>query len=75
MQDSAIPPEEISKKLNIIQVSYGLTVNTGNYEAVRFDLVAKVETGQKWPDVFSALKKKAEKIKQLILQETNTGAQ
>jgi hypothetical protein len=50
-------------------VSYGLTVNTGNYENVRFDLTAKVEPDEDWRDVLDSLRRKADKLKEQLLDE------
>lgn len=38
------------------QVSFGRTVNMGNYESVRFDLVADVGPGESHLDVLETLK-------------------
>jgi len=57
------------KPLVITQVSYGLTVNIGNYEAVRFDLTARVDSDTDWRDVFETLRRRSEKIRAQIQDE------
>lgn len=41
---------------DIIQVSWGKTVNIGNYENIRLDLTARVNRGQDWREVLKALR-------------------
>jgi hypothetical protein len=41
---------------DIIQVSWGKTVNIGNFETVRLDLTARVNEGQDWQEVLKALR-------------------
>lgn len=53
----------------ITQISYGLTVNIGNYETVRFDLTAQVAPDEDWRDVLDALKLRSRRIKKDIVQE------
>ena len=59
-------PSKAQKPTRIIQVSYGMTVNTGNYENTRFDLVAEVAPDEDWRDVLDALKRKAARLKSQI---------
>jgi hypothetical protein len=40
----------------IKRVSYGRTINMGNYESVRLDLVADVPADERWQDVLDELK-------------------
>lgn len=50
--------------LEITEVLLGRTVNTGNYENVRFDLTAKVRPGQAWQDVYNALAQEVADLEQ-----------
>lgn len=61
------PKKPLSGK--IIQISYGLIVNIGNYETVRFDLTAQVAPDEDWRDVLDALKLRSRRIKKDIVQE------
>lgn len=54
------------KPTKITQVSYGMTVNTGNYETVRFDLTAQVAPDEDWRDVLDSLRRKSRKLKERI---------
>ncbi len=40
----------------IKRVTYGRTVNMGNYESVRLDLTADVPEDEKWQDVLDDLR-------------------
>ena len=53
----------------ITQVSYGLTVNIGNYETVRFDLTAQVADDEDWRGVLDSLKRKCAKLKEHVQDE------
>lgn len=66
--------EAPKKKLpgQITQVSYGLTVNIGNYENVRFDLTAKVAEDESWKEVLDALRLRCDRIKKRV-QAENAG--
>jgi len=57
------------KPTKITQVSFGLTVNTGNYETVRFDLTAQVAPDEDWRDVLDSLRRKSRKLKESIQNE------
>lgn len=57
------------KPTKLTQISYGLTVNVGNYETVRFDLTAQVAPDEDWRDVLESLRRKAHNIKQRIQSE------
>lgn len=59
------------KPTKITQVSYGMTVNTGNYETVRFDLTAQVAPDEDWRDVLDSLRRKAHKLKERIQTDGN----
>lgn len=60
-------PEALKPKpTKITQVSYGLTVNIGNYETVRFDLTAQVALDEDWRDVLDSLRRKSRKLKERI---------
>jgi hypothetical protein len=50
------------KQTRITAVSYGRTVNMGNYESVRFDLTAEVREDQDWYEVLDDLRKEALKL-------------
>lgn len=60
---------EKTKPTCITQVSFGLTVNVGNYENVRFELTAKVAPDEDWRDVLDSLRRKSAKLKDQILEE------
>jgi len=57
------------KPTKITQVGYGMTVNTGNYETVRFDLTAQVASDEDWRDVLESLRRKSRKVKERIQNE------
>jgi len=57
------------KPTKITQVSYGLTVNIGNYETVRFDLTAQVAPDEDWRDVLESLRRKSRKLKERVHNE------
>ena len=57
----------------ITRVSYGLTVNVGNFETVRFDLTAQVADDEDWRDVLDSLKRKSARLKDQILDEASSG--
>lgn len=57
------------KPVQITQVSYGRTVNIGNYETVRFDLTAVVAPDEDWRDVMESLRRKSRKLKDRIAAE------
>lgn len=65
------PPEEAPKPkpIRLIQVNYGMTVNVGNYENIRFDLTAQVAADEDWRNVLESLRRKALKLKERILAE------
>jgi len=44
------------RRVNITQVSYGRTINTGNYESIRVDLTAVVSKNERWEDVMEDLR-------------------
>jgi hypothetical protein len=64
----AQPKKKIPGK--VVRVSYGLTVNTGNFENVRFDLTAEVAEDEKWPDVMDGLRSRCDRIKKRLLSDT-----
>ena len=41
---------------DITEVSWGKTVNIGNFETVRLDLTARVNEGQDWKEVLRAIR-------------------
>lgn len=57
------------KPIKLTQVSYGLTVNIGNFETVRFDLTAQVAPDEDWRDVLESLRRKSRKLKERIQHE------
>ncbi len=40
----------------IFEITYGKTVNIGNYESVRLDLTARVPAGKSYADILARLK-------------------
>jgi hypothetical protein len=56
-------------KVKITQVSYGRTLNVGNYETVRLDLTAQVADDQKWIDVLNELRRKLEALEPKIREQ------
>jgi len=67
MADEPKPPEK--RPGTITQVSYGVTVNIGNFETVRFDLVAQVAPDERWQDVLNRIRGLCDKQKQVILKD------
>jgi hypothetical protein len=67
--------DEIPKKQpptipgKIIQVSYGMTVNIGNFENIRFDLTAQVALDEDWREVLEALRTRSRRIKKRYQEE------
>lgn len=57
------------KPTKITSVSFGMTVNIGHYENVRFDLTAQVPDDEDWRDVLDSLKRKSNKLKERIQDE------
>ena len=57
------------RKTVMSSVSYGLTVNIGNYETVHFDLTAQVAPDEDWRDVLDSLRRKSENLKAVIRQD------
>lgn len=47
-------------KTKITRVTYGRTVNMGNYESLRFDLTADVGRGQTFEKVYTDLRHEAD---------------
>jgi len=62
-------PEPPRKPTKIIQVSYGMSVNIGNYESVKFDLTAQVTPDEDWRDVLDSLQRKSARLKEHIQAE------
>jgi hypothetical protein len=64
-------PEETPKPkpTAMTSVSYGLTVNIGNFQSVHFDLTAKVAPDEDWRDVLESLRRKSNNLRQSILEE------
>ena len=46
----------MNPKLNITSISYGITVNLGNYQSARLDLTARVNEGENPEDILEMLK-------------------
>lgn len=59
------------KPIKLTQVSYGMTVNIGNYENVRFDLTAQVAPDEDWRTVLESLRRKSLKLKERIQNESS----
>lgn len=57
------------KPAKLTSVSYGMTVNVGNYETVRFDLTAQVAEDEDWRDVLESLRRKSCRLKERISAE------
>ncbi len=53
----------------IVQVSYGMTVNIGNFENIRFDLTAQVALDEDWREVLEALRIRSRRIKERYQDE------
>lgn len=64
-------PAEIvkPKPITLTEISYGMTVNVGNYETIRFDLTARVSPDEDWRDVLESLRRKSRKIRERIQTE------
>jgi hypothetical protein len=69
MADEAQKP----KPARITQVSFGMTVNTGRYENVKFELTALVSDDEDWRDVMDSLNRRSEKLKSRIYDEYGNG--
>lgn len=41
---------------DITEVSWGKTVNIGNFETIRLDITARVNKGQDWREVLRAIR-------------------
>lgn len=63
--------EPKQKPPTITQVAYGMTVNVGNYEAVRFDLTASVGPDEDWRTVMAGLRARAEKLRDRARAESS----
>ena len=53
----------------IISVSYGATVNIGDFETIRFDLSAAVAPDERWQDVLERLRGLVDKHKVRVKKE------
>lgn len=60
--------DEPKKKLpgKITQVAFGMTINIGNYETVRFDLTAQVAPDESWQEVLEAVKLRSQRIRKRL---------
>lgn len=58
-----------AKQPKITSVSFGLSVNLGNYESAKFDLTAEVAADEDWRVVLDSLRKKSAKIRTLLRTE------
>lgn len=56
-------------KPTITSVSYGRTINMGNYESVRIDLTASVSAVQDWREVLEDLKGEMLKLEKRTKKE------
>jgi len=61
--------DQKSKPTRITQVEYGMSVNVGNYESVKFSLTAQVPEGDDWREVLAALMRKCSRIKAQVQDE------
>jgi hypothetical protein len=66
MADETPKPKPPGK---IVQVSYGMTVNIGNFENVRFDLTAQVAPDEDWREVLEALRIRSRRIRKRYQEE------
>ena len=57
------------KPTRIIKVSYGMTVSLPQYENVKFELTAAVDSDDDWRDVLDSLKRKSANLKAQIQEE------
>jgi len=72
MADELKPTEKLPEKRpgTIRRVSYGITVNIGNFETVRFELSADVDPhAERWQDVMARLRGLCDKQKHIILKD------
>ena len=69
MTSVARQTEVCLEKLNITQISYGATLNIGNYESVKFELTVRVDPGQDAKAVFWTLKHKCDELKVLLKEK------
>jgi len=69
MQPFEKQQETVRVDARITEISYGMTVNIGNYEAVRFDLKAEVTADDDWRDVLESLRRKSRKMRTRIIEE------
>lgn len=56
-------------EIKITSVSYGRTLNIGNYETVRLDLTAEVADDQRWIDVLNELRRKLQLLEPKIREQ------
>lgn len=47
--------------MRILQIEYGRTINTGNYESFKLGMVATVDETEHWEDVLDAAKEAIDK--------------
>ncbi len=59
----------MAKNHNIQSVSYGRTINMGNYESVRIDLTATVTSGEDYRDTLNDLKTEMLKLEKQTRRE------
>jgi len=55
--------------MNITQVSYGKTINIGNYQSIRIEFRADLLPGESLAETIERLKKILDKEETLILRE------
>lgn len=55
--------------MNITQVSYGKTINIGNYQSIRIEFRADLLPGESLTETIERLKKILDKEETLILRE------
>lgn len=53
----------------ITSITYGRTINVGNYESVRIDLTARVDAGEDWHEVLKDLKGELLKLEKRSKEE------
>lgn len=58
--------------IEVVEVAYGRTINTGNFENVRIELRAKVKPGQSYRYVWNAIREMAKAKEKEIRAEQAT---
>ncbi len=64
----------MDEEIQVSEVSYGRTINVGNFENVRIDYRAKVKPGQTHDQVMAALKRICRDEENRVLRQYNLTA-